>query len=330
MTPIRKLTGNLEEKYLSMNHEVEQLHEMLVGKMNNYIIADPTPNVFYGPAVMFDEKRQIIVSESYLNYIWSSIYFIFVFHEEASAELLKNPSKDFLDMNATPLRKEAMKLFTYFKQIAKNRCYIKWPNDTISPLFNGCPKNDIEDFALKVNGLYSTGMATLFFHELGHIYLNHEEEAKLQEELKEKLEYERRTNPKFELNQDDVAPIISAETAADNFAFDLVLRDYDSSEVKLNNSIAVLSVYLALLLSSYTLKGLKQIFHPNLHERILRIIQRIEQMHIKESGYFSHMAIHILVFLLSQSGITLESYDAQDKPYDYLLMLMEKIDENIL
>ena len=173
-------------------------------------------------------------------------------------------------------------------------------------------------------------MATLFFHELGHIYLNHEEEAKLQEELKEKLEYERRTNPKFELNQDDVAPIISAETAADNFAFDLVLRDYDSSEVKLNNSIAVLSVYLALLLSSYTLKGLKQIFHPNLHERILRIIQRIEQMHIKESGYFSHMAIHILVFLLSQSGITLESYDAQDKPYDYLLMLMEKIDENIL
>ncbi len=329
MTPIRNLTGNLEKKYLELNKDVRQLHDSLKGRMSDYIIVDPTLNEFYGPSVLFDMNKQIVVSESYLNYIWSSLFFIFVFHEEASLELLKNPSASFIDMNSTSLRKDALKLFIYSKDIIKQRSYIPWPKNTISPLFKGTPSNDTEDFALKVNGLYSTGMATLFFHELGHIYLDHSEEAKLQKELKEKLEKELRKNPDFKLAPEEVAPIIAAETEADNFAFDLLFRINDNDDIQLNNAIAVLSVHLAMLLSTSSLKGLKQIFHPNLHERVLRIIQRIDSLNIKETGYFSHLAIHILVFVLSNAGIKLDSYDAGSDPYGYLLNLMDKIDDLI-
>lgn len=102
-------------------------------------------------------------------------------------QLLMNPSSSFIDMTSNPLRKEGLKLLAYSKDIIKSRVYKPWPEDTISSLFKGIPTNDTEVFALKVNGLYSTGMAALFFHKLGHIYLDHSEEASLQEELKKRI-----------------------------------------------------------------------------------------------------------------------------------------------
>ena len=153
MTPIRFITGNMESKYFHINKEVEALHMLLKGKMQESICVDPDLALFYGPKVLM-AKNQIIVSERFLNFLWAFIYFAFTYQEKANELLTKNSQATVLPMTSPEL-KSALELLKYAKQLTRG-AFLPWPNGIISPGFNGSPSNDVEDFALKTNGLFST------------------------------------------------------------------------------------------------------------------------------------------------------------------------------
>ncbi len=322
MTPIRSLTGNIVHKYHHFNKDVEDLHISLKGILHPNICIDPNLSKFYGPKVILP-KNQICVSETFLNYLWAFIYFSFTYQEKSNDLLLANPSSVYLPMT-TPELITAKRFLDYSKSLVING-FSPWPSNLISPKFSGTPSNDVEDFALKTNGIFSTVTTLLFMHEIGHVYLNHGEEAKKKSALKSKMSIDRQYIP----NDEELSSIIIAETEADNFALDLILKSYDDELLSLNNAYGVTCCFSSLLFCIKTLKGISQIYHPNLHDRLLRAIQRIDDLQIKERGYFAHFAGQCLMLLLDSNNISLDSYDAGTDEFGYLLRVLEKVDEQL-
>ena len=320
MTPIRNVVGNCIGKFKSLNPDVVAVQEQLKRNFDPCIYIDPTPSAFYAPRVDYNKKK-IEVAETFLNFLWAFTYFAFVYQESANDLLKTNPSATHL-LVTSPEMQNAKALLDFCRDLRVGG-YSSWPNGVISPLFSGQPTNDVEDYALKTNGLFSTAVACLLLHEVGHLSLGHETECRLKEEIEHRMEEERTYKP----SDDELEPIISAETEADNFALNLVLRLSDEELTKLNNSYGTVIAFCSMLFCTKTVRGVKQQFHPNLHDRVFRAVQRVEGIEVKNEGYFPHFACQAMMLMLDKDGYSLPSYDAGVDPMKYLIETLEEVDK---
>lgn len=92
--------------------------------------------------------------------------------------------------------------------------------------------------------------------------------------------------------------IIEAESDADNYAYDLIFDESMDKDNKFNISYGVILALLANLFTNSGLLGIKQEYHPNLHERISRALQRIDALNISETDYFYHLVSQIIIYFL--------------------------------
>jgi len=320
MTPIRNVVGNVVDKFKNLNPSIIAVHEQMKGRFDSRLCIDPTPTAFYAPRANF-KKRIIEVSETFLNFLWAFCYFALVYQESANALLKANPMATHLPASS-PEMQQAKVLLDFAKQL-RTVGYVEWPSCAISPLFSGHPTNDIEDFALKTNGLFSTAVTCLLLHEVGHFSLGHEEACRLKGVVEKNKELDRTYEP----SDNELEPIVSAETEADNFALDLVLRTSDDELTKLNNSYGAVLAFCSMLFSTNTVKGVTQQFHPNIHDRVFRTIQKAEDIEVKNVGYFPHFACQAMMLLLDQNGYTLPSCDAGVDPMAFLIETLETVDK---
>jgi hypothetical protein len=184
MTPINKLTINMITKFNNLFDGLIHTYPTLETK-RPLVLIDPDLNHFTPPRVHLD-CNIIEVSESFLNFLWSVIYFTFTYQEKANEYLMVNPDALGLPIN-TPVLQNAEILLRFSKSILING-YTEWPQNTISPLFNGLPRNETEEFSLKTNGLFVTAINVLLMHEVGHIHFNHRQEGIEQFRLKKLIE----------------------------------------------------------------------------------------------------------------------------------------------
>jgi hypothetical protein len=284
------------------------------------ILIDPDLNHFTPPRVHLD-CNIIEVSESFLNFLWAVIYFTFTYQEKSNEYLLINPDAEALPVD-TDVLKNAESLLRFCKSILNNG-YTNWPIGIISPFFNGNPNNEIEVFSIKTNGLFVTAINVLLMHEVGHIHFNHINESIAKYRIKKLIDEDDEYEPPIE----ELAPIIMAETNADNFAMDIFLNTNDDPIIQLNNSYGTCICFIALLFCTRTIKGVTQIFHPDLHERVYRAIQRICDLSIEEASYFEHFASQSLMLIMDQQNYQLRNYDAGYNTHDFLLEVLDQVDE---
>lgn len=322
MTPVRILDNNIFKKFDGFNNkDFLYLHSMK--DVNNPTInIDENLSVFYGPQINLS-TNVISISESFLNYLWAFIYFSFTYQEKSNEELMKNPNTTLIAMDS-PVLSESLVMMRFARSIVQEG-YSEWPDSPVRPKSIIIPQNELEEFILKTNGLYSTAVTCLLMHEVGHIIYKHDFVAQERIRIMNQLGM----NEDIDIVENLTMDLIVAETEADNYSLSFLLIESDSESIKLNNSYGVVSVFVAMCYAVKTLKGLMQIYHPNLHERVFRVIQKIVDINCKDEQYFAHYASQTLMLLLDQNNILLASYDAENDAVQYLKTILDKIDMSL-
>ncbi|GHV27599.1 hypothetical protein AGMMS4952_09570 [Spirochaetia bacterium] len=315
MTPIRYLMDHVDEKFKCIN-KTGVTPALCVCED----IGIPLSDSFTLKVNI--TSNEIFLSETFLNYLWAFTFFSFVYQEKSNEYLLGNPTAICLPMDSE-LLKQALRLKSFCKDIVYHG-FTAWPKDTIFPHFHGEPSDEIEYFEVRTNGLFSTAIAFLLMHEVGHIVLKHMPICDKKTDIEKKIKYEA-----YKPSDGDLEPIISAESDADNFAFDVLLKLTDSDDIKLNNSYGVASACVASLFCIKTLWGVKSKFHQASHNRLLHSIQKINLLGVKEKKYFAHYASQSLMLFLDQNGKYLTNYDAGQDEYGFLLDTMDQVDNAI-
>lgn len=322
MTPVRILDNHIIEKFNKINNEGISQQNSMKDANNPSIEIDENLSAFYGPKVNLSTNI-ISISESFLNYLWAFIYFSFAYQEKSNEKLIRNSKATHIVMDSLVLS-ESLVMMKFARSIVRDG-YSEWPDSPVRPRPNLSPQNELEEFILKTNGLYSTAVTCLLMHEVAHIFYNHDFVA--QERMR--IENHLGMNEDIDIVENLTMELIVAETEADNYSLSFLLRESDSELIKLNNSYGVISAFVAMCYAVKTLKGLMQIYHPNLHERVFRVIQKIVDINCKDEQYFAHYASQTLMLLLDQNDISLASYDATNDTVQYLKTILDKIDMSI-
>jgi hypothetical protein len=133
----------------------------------------------------------------------------------------------------------------------------------------------------------------------------------------------------YEPSAEELAPIIAAETEADNFAISIILKDYDDSDKKINIAFGIVTSFCSMLFAVHSIIAINGIFHPSTHERIRRALQVIEDRGVEKPDYFYHYASQVMMLVLDDFGIDLSNYDASDRVIEYFYYLLDEVDKYI-
>lgn len=302
LTPKVYLTHSFEKRFPEI--------QIIDYKINGYY--------FFPPKYSFGLKK-ILLSDIYLSHLWGLCFFCFSSEEISQEVQNNNSSTQWLNLHDTEITKQGLELLKHSIELSKDNNTKKWPNNCCKPSFANSSKSDIRTFCAQTDHLFTSAIAFFLFHELGHKQLEHDDVALLLE----------RISNGYVPTEGEKAMIVEAESDADNYAFDMIFDESMDKDNKFNISYGVILALLANLFTNSGLLGIKQKYHPNLHERISRALQKIDALNISDADYFYHLVSQIIIYFLqcqTTINFTYGTLDSQNRQKDFCEKVLSFVD----
>lgn len=311
-SPINVLFGNIINRFENIQSNTLDDHYKAFqsGYISQEIAYDDLPNKVKTPS-SDTKSRQIYLQETYLTYLWSYIYSIFVIHEEGIQKRMINNTWDGIIQYDSPLLISAKDLFLW--SISLIDTYSCWDKKLPNPEKH---TNEQEKFyAEKVNGIFQDAVTFIMFHEFAHLTLGHDiyYESKENAQKKEEKNYNL-----HELEKD-----------SDNFAFSILVKEDDEYSKQLTSTLAVQFV----MTSSFLLEPKKyqtiQHSHPTLDNRLFYFFQNMRLKDEKHDFYIKYISSLGLRMYLEKDKILdiNENIGIFDTIEDITNFYLEKLDQ---
>jgi len=170
-SPISLLWGNIIHTFeniddSSLNEHKKQTDIGSISKLISYDLGHQKVKLPYANK----ETREINLQETYLAYLWSLIYSIFVMYEEGIQKPLINKTFDGSLNFDTPILKRAKLLYDW--SISLTNQWSEWNEELPNPKRNSSDKERF--YAEKTNGIFQYAVTYLMFHEFAHLTLKHD------------------------------------------------------------------------------------------------------------------------------------------------------------
>jgi len=313
-TVIRDLAGNIINRFEKLREHNPEMHRKMVeaGLIGKAILLEENLTIFEGPQAIFGTKRNIKLNEAYLNYLWAIGYFFFVFQEEINQrEEDKNWNGELL-FN-TLLLKNALELFDWALSCRDN--FHPIPDHLPQPT----PKPSLSpieiDFCGHANSIFTFSTSFLMYHEFAHLILKHDDSANL---------YFERLNR--ELSESEHATIKQTESEADNFALEMLFKEYDDEKYKINAALGISVAIISMLFLEKSIVKFNKPYHPDTDERISRAIHYFNFDEKKHSDYIYQFLCNAYILFFNKTGVIWDDHEFGTVE-EYFERICSKIDE---
>ncbi len=303
-SPITVLWGNIVYAFENADETALGLHKAATnsGKLAKSIACDNRKEKVRTPFADLKGK-EINLQETYLSHLWSFIYSVFVMYEEGIQKPLINNRFDGALRFETELLQRAKLLFDW--SISLTSEYSDWDERLPNPRTHN---NEIEQFyAEKVNAIFQDSVAYLMFHEFAHLTQGHESFF-LGVALNESRE-------------EELAELIQMENEADQFAFSMLVKDADDEKQRWKKGLSILFVMCSALLVTPHANSIKQTTHPDLDNRLLNILLKLDLKTDEAQFYCWYLCSFAIRFYLMKHNIEIAAGEygtAQEAFFSYL------------
>ncbi len=303
--PISVLYNNIMKCFEDINPSSQALLQKYIdkGKFNPEIIIDEGYDPIKFPVVNL-ETSQVTIQSTYLSHLWAFIYSIFVIYEEAIQKKLLEGTFQGKIILDTPLLKRANSLLTWAMSLKES--YSEW-NTALPNPNTDYEKDDLETFYIgKINNLFQSTIAFLLYHEVAHVVQGHKSYYLGYEQL------------------DNFDEIKELEKEADEFAFNMLIYD-DGEKNKLEKGLSIMIAFCsALMLTSSP--SLFQKKHPDIDQRLLTVISKLNFEKIESEFYVYYLGSYILQMYLAKERQPI-LVEEEETHKDLFFKYLEKIDQ---
>lgn len=303
-SPITVLWGNIVHAFENADEFSIEMHRKATGsgRLSKSIAYDNRKNKIRTPYASL-ETRQINLQETYLSHLWAFIYSVFVMYEEGIQKPLINNTFDGALKFDTPLLQRAKALFDWSVSLTDK--YIEWDESLPNPRTHHSEQEKF--FSEKVNGIFQDAVAYLMFHEFAHLTQKHDSFF---------LGVDMRG-----LSTTELAERIQIENEADQYAFDMLIKATDDEKQKWIKGLSILFVMCSALLIVPQKHNIKQRTHPDLDNRLLNILIKLDLKTEKAQFYCWYLCGFAVRFFLLKHAVEVPNgkYEtAQDAFFSYL------------
>ncbi|MEE9338564.1 MAG: phage exclusion protein Lit family protein [Methylococcaceae bacterium] len=303
-SPITVLWGNIIHTFENVDASSLKMHQEATasGKLSKSIAYDNRKEKVRTPYADL-KTREINLQETYLSHLWAFIYSVFVMYEEGVQKPLINNTFDGSLKFENPLLQRAKILFDW--AISLTNEYSEWDEKLPNPRTHN--SNEEKFYAEKVNAIFQSAVSYLMFHEFAHLTLNHES-------------FFIGINMKA-MSEAELAEKIQMENEADQYAFNMLIKDQDDENQKWVKGLSVLFVMCSALLITSKAQSVKQNTHPDLDNRILSVLQSLNLKTEEAQFYCWYLCGFAIRFFLLKHGIDIPANEyetAQDAFFSYL------------
>ncbi|MCG9767195.1 hypothetical protein L1D59_01095 [Pseudoalteromonas piscicida] len=309
-SPITVLWGNIVHAFECADESALDLHKQATkcGKLSKSIAYDNGKEKVRTPYVDL-KTREINLQETYLSHLWSFIYSVFVMYEEGIQKPLINNSFDGVLRFETPLLQRAKLLFDW--SISLTSEYSDWNEGLPNPRTHN---NEREQFyAEKVNAIFQDAVAYFMFHEFTHLTQGHES-------FFPGVVFGGRS-------EEELAELIQMENEADQYAFSMLLKDTDDEKKRWVKGLSILFVMCSALLITPRASSIKQATHPDLDNRLLNILLKLNLETEETQFYCWYLCDFAIKFYLIKHNIEMATgkYETAQEAFFSYLDELEKV-----
>jgi len=258
--PIRVLQYNVIQ-WFENSDSIKEMKEVinkqgLQGGISYCINENPIINSqddFNHQIPYIDINKKIVIHETFLSYLWTLCYSVFVLFDEAIKRPLLEGSYKRVLTNQSKLARKAFLLFKY--GISLIRIYSKW--DKIN-LPNPEEYNEHEAYYIeKANSVFLFATTFILLHELAHVKCGH-------------IDFHREASKKNISIPNN--KIKKEEYEADELATKSILKKITGNREKINIGIGLLAGLCSLLFFGSVLTSSN---HPDSDERIRLLLEKL-------------------------------------------------------
>jgi len=254
------------------------------------------------------KNREIYLQETYLSYLWSLIYSIFVIYEEGVQKpLINNRFNGKIDFTS-PLLCRARRLYEWSISLTTN--YSKWDEELPNP--RNYINDDEKFYTERTNAIFQNAVAFILFHEYAHLTFGHDSYFD--------------ATPNNDWTDTQKSERIQLENEADNFAFEMLISSDELDITKLTKGISVIMANISSLLIVNESSLLTQNTHPDLDDRLHRIFIKLnleEETNQFYCWYLGCLAIRLFLMKHGEEDTSQQQDTAQDAFTHYLELLDE-------
>jgi hypothetical protein len=288
-SPITLLWGNIVHTFENIDKTSLEMHLDATSKgvLAKSIAYDDRKNKVRTPFADL-KTREINLQETYLSHLWSFIYGVLVMYEEGVQKPMINNTFDGHLKFDVPIVRRARELFDW--SISLSDTHSEWDEDLPNPRSHS---NDKERFyAEKVNGIFQSSVAYLMFHEFAHLTQGHDSLFL--------------GISSGEIEASLLADRVQIENEADQFAFNMLIKNHDTNTQRWHKGIPVILVMCSALLITRKPKGLIQTEHPDVDNRLISVINNLNLDTEESEFYCTYLCIFAIRFYFIKHGINLE------------------------
>lgn len=283
--PIEILHNNLCSFFEKTNDYSLNLLQQYIkdGKLTPELIIETDEEKIKFPKATLDGTNQIIIQNTYLSHLWSFIYSIFViYEEEVQKKMIQGTYIGIID-DSSNLINRAIKLLEWSFSLKDK--YSDWDIHLPNPDIDYTIRNKETFYIEKVNNIYQSATSFLLYHEVAHLVNGHK--------------------PFFlGFNKDlsiKAGELKELEKEADEFAFSILINN-DSEDSKIQKGMAIIIVFCSSLILS-NLNNLQQSKHPDIDQRLLIMLSKLNFEKIENEFYLWYLGCVILNIYLKREGI---------------------------
>jgi hypothetical protein len=255
--------------------------------------------------------RTIHLDENYIAYLWAMSYSLFVTYEEGVKKRIISEHFTGIINYDTDLLKRAKLLFDW--AVSLKDTFSKWDLNLPNPEHHN---NDTERwYAEKVNGIFQDIVIYDLFHEFAHLFNDH---CNALTGIFGKKTYA--------LTEEDITLCKQIETEADNYAFDSIVETSDSEQYKLHKGVAIILAHCTSLFVLKNPNSVKQSIHPDIDNRILNSITRLNLKDYSSADYIWYFGALCCKFFFDKHSIATDASPA-DTTKDLFFRYLDKFDE---
>lgn len=293
-SPIRELDEKILEFFSFANRGIAASHEELRGKINPEIWL--CNDKYIEPYV---KGNTIYISMPFLDCYWCAFFYIHTRDREMWKFARSHPNEKYMDMQETPVGKHQTFAINQFNEIlnseklGKQCTELPWDSAYANPT-NTNFDDTVNEYIKEVNCLYEIGIAAILLHECAHVYYQHNNTGKTDEEIR------------------------CQEREADNLANSLLLEHIEGknqAEKECTIATAILLDYLTMLFLCKTNARIVDKAHPMIQDRIRFVFEGfVETSSISDGDKIGlyHLCLQMFDVFLFQRNDNLLCYDNID------------------
>lgn len=222
-------------------------------------------------------SRKVVFYESHLAFLWAYIYSYLVIYEECIQAPMMRGVFDGEIKYDSPLTIRAKDLQEWALGFANG--YSAWDEHALP---NPKLHRDAAEKVMceKANRVYLTAISFLFFHEYAHLTLGHQS------------------------SEDDKSWSIEQEKDADNYAMACIAHECSTEQDRHIVGLSSVLLCASNLFLPKDFRGIRQIAHPHLHDRLRNGIVALNLQEEKSKFYLFYLGSMSLRDYLSARGLS--------------------------